>query len=51
MGVSSIDTVLIDCRDGALVVGGAGLASCASTASATSEIQPDIELEEWKGWV
>ena len=42
-----MDTGLIDCKDGALVLGGAGAASYASTASAISVIQPDIEV----GWV
>ena len=40
----------MDPGDGALVNGGAGAAaSAASTRSAISAIQPDIELEERKG--
>ena len=42
-----MDTVLVDCKDGASINGGAGAAaSAASTSSAISDIQPDIELEE-----
>ena len=52
VGVSSMDTVLMDSGDGALVNGGAGAAaSAASTRSDISAIQPDIELEERKGLV
>ena len=35
----------MDCGGGALDTGGAGAASYASTASAMSAIQPDIEVE------
>ena len=45
-----MDTVLMDPGDGALVNGGAGAAaSAASTRSAISAIQPDIDLDERKG--
>ena len=50
VGASSKDTVLVESGGGALVNGGAGAAaSAASTRSAMSAIQPDIELEERKG--
>ena len=44
-----MDTGLIDCEDDALVIGGAGAASYASTASAISAIQPDIEFGRVEG--
>ena len=47
VGVSSMDEGIMDRGGAALVTGGAGApALAASTTSANSSIQPDIELED-----